>query len=430
MLLSFKTALVPNNKQITAFRKASGVARHAYNWANATIQNILETRETDVSVKIPSAIDLHKRLVAEVKSQYNWYYEVNKNVPQKALSDLRQAWDRCFKKVSKQPRFQKKGQYDSFYLESGTKAKPLIKNDGKRVKLPTIGWVRLAEPLPVTAIHNCVISRQADRWFIAIKYEIEQPAVDVERPTVGVDIGIKELAVTSTGKVFSNPKAYRRTRLRLKRAQRRVSKKVKGSKNRAKAVKKLAKLHAKVANIRKDSIHKLTHYLAKNHSVIKIEDLHVKAFLKNHRLAGAIADCGMYEFRRQLEYKTEKFSSKLILVDRMFPSSQICSNCGNHRHKMPLKNRVFVCPDCGHVEDRDLNAAKNIDRWFENIFIPDSVRAASPTGEAVASLAYGTHSGSSVTVRKRKVGGVGFRPVELCKNGKFYRDCLWSGQTS
>lgn len=137
-----------------------------------------------------------------------------------------------------------------------------------------------------------------------------------------------------------------------------------------------------MANIRKDSIHKLTHYLAKNHSVIKIEDLHVKAFLKNHKLAGAIADCGMYEFRRQLEYKTEKFSSKLILVDRMFPSSQICSKCGQHRHKMPLKNRVYLCSDCGHIEDRDLNAAKNIDRWFENIFIPERSETVSSTGIA------------------------------------------------
>ncbi|WP_017306711.1 RNA-guided endonuclease InsQ/TnpB family protein [Spirulina subsalsa] len=370
MLLSFKTALIPNNKQETLFRKASGVARHAYNWANATIQNVLEQRKTDKNVKVPSAIDLHKKLVAEVKSQHDWYYEVNKNVPQKALADCRVAWDRCFKKTSKQPRFKKKGQRDSFYLESGTKASPKIQNDGKRVKLPSIGWVRLAEPLPVTAVHNCVISRQADRWFIAIKYEIEKPHVAIDRPSVGVDIGIKELAVCSNGKAFSNPKAYRRLSKRLKRSQRRFSKRVKGSKNRAKAIKKLSKLQARISNIRKDAIHKLTNYLAKNHSEIKIEDLSIKAFLKNHKLAGAIADCGMYEFRRQLEYKTEKFDSKLILVDRMFPSSQICSNCGNHRHKMPLKNRVYICPECGHTEDRDLNAAKNIERWFERIFIP------------------------------------------------------------
>ena len=371
MLLSFKTALIPNNKQITAFKKSCGVARHSYNWANAVVKEILDAnKEGGEKVKLPTAIDLHKRLVAEVKSVNSWYYEVNKNVPQKAIADLRQAWDRCFKKVSMQPRFKKKGQRDSFYLEQGTKAAPRIKNDGKRIKLPNIGWVRLAEPLPVTAIHNCVISRQADRWLISIKYEVEKPPVLSDRPIVGVDIGIKELAVCSNGKVFTNPKAYKRLSRRMKRLQRRVSKRVKGSRNRNKAVRKLAKVHARISNIRKDAIHKLTNYLAKNHSEIKIEDLSIKAFLKNHKLAGAIADCGMGEFRRQLEYKTEKFGSKLTIVDRMFPSSQICSNCQEHRHKMPLKNRVYVCPDCGHTEDRDFNAAKNIERWFEGIFIP------------------------------------------------------------
>ncbi|MBE9217217.1 transposase, partial [Plectonema cf. radiosum LEGE 06105] len=379
MLLSVKVELKPNNKQVTQFLKASGVARHAYNWANATINEILKQRETDKTIKIPSAIDLHKKLVAEVKSVNDWYYETNKNVPQQALKELRTAWDRCFKKVAKQPRFKKKGQRDSFYLESGNKAEPKIKNDGKRIKLPSIGWVCLAEPLPVTATHNCVVSRTANKWFIAIKYEIEKPSVVIDRPTVGVDIGIKELAVCSNGKVFKNPKAYRFGSKRMKRLQRSVSRKVKGSRNRKKAVKKLARLHARIANIRKDAIHKLTNYLAKNHSIIKIEDLHIKAFLKNHKLAGAIADCGMYEFKRQLEYKTEKFSSQLVLVDRFFPSSQICSNCGNHRHKMPLKNRVYVCPDCGHTEDRDLNAAKNIDRWFENIYIPERSETVSST---------------------------------------------------
>ena len=216
--------------------------------------------------------------------------------------------------------------------------------------------VRLHEPLPVTAFHNCVISRKSDRWFISFKWEIEQPEILPNRPTVGVDIGIKELAVCSNGQTFANPKAYRRMSRKMKRLQRRVSKRVKGSNNRKKAVSKLAKLHLKISNIRKDSIHKLTTYLAKNHSEVKIEDLNVKAFLKNHKLAGAIADCGMYEFKRQLEYKTQKFGSKLTLVDRFFPSSQICSTCCHHRHKMPLKVRAFECPNCGNIQDRDLNA--------------------------------------------------------------------------
>ena len=371
MLLSFKTELKPSDRQVTLFRQHCGVARHAYNFGNAVIQEALQLRETDKAIKIPSAIDLHKRLVAEIKPVNPWYYQSSKASPQQALAEVRTAWDRCFKKVSKQPRFKKKGKSkDSFYLEQGTQAKPGISNDGKRVKLPKIGWVRLHEPLPITSTHNCVISRTADKWFIAIKYEIEQPPTPMNRPSIGVDIGIKELAVTSDGKVFANPKADRKMSKKMKRLQRSVSRKVKGSKNRTKAVRRLAKLHSRISFIRKDAIHQLTYHLAKNHSVIKVEDLNVKAFLKNHKLAGAIADCGMYEFQRQLEYKTEKFSSQLVLVDRFFPSSQICSNCGNHRHKMPLKNRVYVCPDCGHTEDRDLNAAKNIEGWFEGIHIP------------------------------------------------------------
>ena len=367
MLLSIKVELIPNNKQISAFKQASGVARHAYNWANAIFKDILHPSETDKSLKLPSSIDLHKKLVAEVKTVNPWYYQTNKNVPQQALKDLRTAWDRFFKKLGKQPRFKKKGKHDSFYLESGSKAKPTIKNDGKRVKLPSIGWVRLTEELPFKATHNCVISRTANKWFIAIKYEIEKPIIQVDRPSIGVDIGIKELAVCSNGRVFNNPKAYRRMSKRLKHLQRRLSKKKNGSNNRKKAVSQLAKLHARIANIRKDAIHKLTTYLAKNHSIIKIEDLSIKAFLKNHKLAGAIADCGMHEFKRQLEYKTEKFSSQFILVDRMFPRSQICSNCGNHRHKMPLVERVYVCPECGHTEDRDLNASKKCDSFGRNL---------------------------------------------------------------
>jgi putative transposase len=244
MLLSFRTELKPTNKQVTLFRKHCGVARHAYNFGNAIIMEALELRKADPSIKIPSSIDLHKRLVAEIKPGNPWYYEVSKASPQQALSNLRAAWDRCFKKTSKQPRFKKKGKSnDSFYLEMGTKAKPGIRNNGKRIKLPKIGSVKLKEVLPLESFHNCVISRKADRWFISFKYEVTLPRVALARPSVGVDIGIKKLAVTSDGKVFANPKAYRRMAKKMKRLQRSVSRKVKGSSNRIKAVRLLSKLH-------------------------------------------------------------------------------------------------------------------------------------------------------------------------------------------
>lgn len=379
MLLSFKTRLEPNNKQRTRFTQHAGTARHAYNWGNVVVMEALEIRKEDKLIKIPSAIDLHKRLVAEVKSVNPWYYESSKHCPQKALRDLRSAWDKCFKKTAQRPRFKKKGIRDSFYLESGTIAKPSIRTDGSRVRLPSIGWVRLSEPLPVPAVHNCTISRTADDWFISVKVEIDLPTVEPDRPSVGVDIGIKTLAVCSDGYEAPNPKAYKTMLKRLKRLQRSVSRKDKGSSNRKKAVKKLAKIHQRIANIRKDAIHKLTTHLAKNHSRVSIEDLHVKALLKNHRLAGAIANCGMGEFKRQLEYKCEKFQSELVLVDRFYPSSQICSGCGSHRHKMPLKERVYHCPECGTTIDRDLNAAINLDRWYPDIWIPEKTEAVSST---------------------------------------------------
>ncbi|WP_228056389.1 helix-turn-helix domain-containing protein [Microcoleus sp. LEGE 07076] len=157
MLLSFKTELKPNNRQVTQFRQHCGVVRHAYNFGNAIILDILKPRETDKSVKIPSAIDLHKRLIAEIKPSNPGYYKSSKASPQQAVTEVMTAWDRCFKKVSAQPKFSKKSKSkDSFYLEQGTKAKQGIRHDVKRINLPKIGWVRLHETRSIGAVHNCV----------------------------------------------------------------------------------------------------------------------------------------------------------------------------------------------------------------------------------------------------------------------------------
>ena len=347
---SFQTKLKVNNQQKTILAKHAGVARHAYNWGLAT--SISEYEQTK---KRPSAITLHKRLVAEVKSQNPWYYEVSKCAPQQALRDLERAF-KNFLTIPKQgfPKFKKKGKKESFYLEGTIKIL-----QGNYIKLPRIGIVKTYEILPSVPVKNVRISKRAGNWYISFKYEQKSHQNQKERELIGVDVGINSLATCSDGTKFANVKVYKQAKKRLTRYQRSVSKKEPGSKNRRKAVKRLGKAHKKVADIRADALHKLTTWLAKNHSTIVIEDLNVSGMLKNHKLASAIADCGFYEFKRQLSYKCEWYGSKLIIADRFYPSSQLCSHCG-HQQKMPLNVRTYECANCGFTADRDLNAAVNL----------------------------------------------------------------------
>lgn len=210
-------------------------------------------------------------------------------------------------------------------------------------------------------IKSVTISRQADRWFISFKVETEE--LINNNSIVGVDLGVKSLATLSTGETIDGAKSYRQAEKRLAKLQREVSRKVKGSKNRAKSVIKLAKAHARVTNIRQDTLHKLTSYLSKNHAVVGIENLNVSGMLANRRLAKAVADMGFSEFRRQLEYKCELYGSRLVVIDRWFASSKTCSNCGQIKESLSLAERTYCCSFCNFIIDRDLNAAINIERY-------------------------------------------------------------------
>ena len=242
----------------------------------------------------------------------------------------------------------------------------LIEGDPKALRLPKVGRVHCMEDVTERVngarVLRVTVSRRAGRWFAALAVEREDKPV-AKAPkggVVGVDLGVKTLATLSDGTVIENPRCLAASERRLKRAQQALSRKAMGSKRRANARAKVARLHARVAYQRSDAIHKATTWLASTYSHISIEDLNTAGMFRNHRLAKAVSDAAFGEFRRQLEYKTAKTDAKLHVIDRWYPSSKTCSRCGRVKAKLSLNERTYKCDGCGLVMDRDLNAAVNI----------------------------------------------------------------------
>ncbi len=397
----YKTEIKPNNKQRTLLLKSAGAARWAYNWGLAQKQAArAEGRKT------PTAIDLHRMLNAIKSTEVPWMYEVSKCAAQEALRNLDSAFKHFFRKckLKKQGKFKGKVGYPkpkskkkgigSFRLTGS------IKVSKDRIQLPKLGTLRIKERfsqkreqvrgranyLPTNAkILSAVVSEQAGRWFVSVQV-VEQLAALSAKPeaVVGVDLGIRSLATCSDGVVFENPKALRKNLKKLQRLGRQVSRKVKGSKNRKKAVRRLSKLHQRIGNIRKDSLHKSTSHLAKTKTVVVLEDLNVSGMLKNRRLARAIADVGLFEFRRQVTYKSELYGCEPVIVSRWFPSTKRCCKCHHVKEQMDLSEETFVCEHCGNTMPRDLNAAENLKQYYT-----DSLSEIYACGEPSADVAVG-----------------------------------------
>jgi len=366
MIIAHKIALDPNDRQATDFARACGTARFCDNWALAEWQRQYAARKDDPSLPAPSEAAL-RRLLNRLKAEpFPWMTEVTKNVPQQAIKNLGAAFKRFFAGQGKYPRFKKKGVHDSFRADPGPdKNHPhAVAVSGKHVKLPVIGWVRMKEPLRFSGkVMSAVVSRTADQWFVSLTVEVPDAIPHREnQAVVGVDLGVKALATLSDGRTFDGPKALRSTLARLKRLSRSLSRKVKGSANQAKAKAKIARLHARISNIRKDSLHKLTTALVRRFTVIGIEDLNVRGMMANGKLARSIADMGFHEFRRQLDYKAAMTGSRVVVADRWYPSSKTCSDCGHLVETLPLSVREWDCPACGAHHDRDVNAARNLEK--------------------------------------------------------------------
>jgi putative transposase len=240
---------------------------------------------------------------------------------------------------------------------------------GKKVKIPNLGWVRLRECLRFDGkINGATITKSASYWFISISVATDQnPAKCESQANVGVDLGIKNLATLSNGIVFAANQPLTKQIYRLRRFQRRLSKKKQGSRNRQKAKNRLAKLHYKIACTRNDTLHKLTTHLTTSYKNIVIEDLDISEMAKNKKLSRRILDGGWYEFRRQLSYKSELRANKIFIADKWYASSKKCSSCHSHKTTLSLSERTYKCTSCKQEIDRDLNAAKCLEQLINTV---------------------------------------------------------------
>lgn len=360
MLIAHKIALNPNNKQRTYFSRAAGVARFSYNWALSEWKRQYDAHLADKQLPKPSETSLRRNLNAIKREQFPWMLAVTKNAPQMAIMQLGDAFKNFFAGRAAYPNFRKKGIHDRFSMTNDQ-----FKLKDYHIHIPKLGWVRMCETPRFTGkVMSATISRTANRWFVSVTMDVSDlshlPKAE-NQGIVGVDLGVTNLATLSTGeRPIDGPKAHKTLLKRLQRQSRQVSRKEKGSQNRKKAVMKLAKLHARIANIRQNALHQLTSNLTKRFHTIGIEDLNVKGMMSNRKLARSISDMGFFEFRRQLEYKALQRGSRVVVAERWFASSKLCSICHTKIEHLPLSMRVWTCTTCHTQHDRDLNAAINL----------------------------------------------------------------------
>ena len=389
-LRAYKVELDPNNVQRTALLKHAGAARFAFNWGLAR-----RKQEYEETGKSSNAIEQHRQLNALKPTEFPWMYEVSKCAMQEALRDLDKAYQNFFRRVKagEKPGFPKfksrKSGVGSFRLTGA------VRVENSRIRLPRIGWLRLKEHgyIPTEGIHilSATVTESAGRWFVSVQCKREIESTQAMGEPVGVDLGIKDLAMTSDGQRFENPKPLKKAQKRLRRLQRELARRKRGGKNREKTRRKIARIHHRIHNIRQDALHKATSAIvartkpdSKRPSVIVIENLNVSGMLKNHYLAHAIADVGFNEFRRQLEYKAAWSGSQVYVADRFFPSSKTCHVCGTINDNLTLSDRVWTC-NCGTMLDRDLNAAINLKNLAVRVVRPEQacVMQANAHGEDV-----------------------------------------------
>jgi putative transposase len=351
---AFKYRFYPTDEQKRLLAQTFGCCRFAYNWG----LNTRKTAYAELGVKLN--YNALSAMLPCLKKEYPWLGDVAAVPLQQSLRRLDTAYKNFFEGRAKYPTFKKKqGNQSATYVGDA------FKWDGKHLTLAKMNApldIHLHRDLPKDAKPSSVtISKDcADRYFVSMLVEDNIEPLPVVNKMVGLDLGIKSMVALSTGESIDNPKYYAKSEKALAKAQRRHAKKKKGSKNRAKARLKVARVHARINDQRRDYQHKLSTRIIHENQVICVESLAVKNLVRNHKLAKAISDVGWGEFVRQLDYKSQWYGRTLVKIDRFFPSSKTCYDCKHVVDSLTLDVREWACPECGVVQDRDINAARNI----------------------------------------------------------------------
>jgi putative transposase len=381
----YQFALDPTPRKRGSLASHIGGALFAYNWGLELVTTRLDQRKTDPSVQVPWTLPELRREWNRAKHEVApWWQENSKEAYNSGLDGLA----RALRNWSDSRNGRRKGRPVGFPRRKRKRRARVacrfttgairVLADRKHVQLPRIGVVKTHESTRKLArrleqgtarILAATISRRADRWYISFTVEVQRaiPAGNGKPSVVGVDVGVRHLAVLSTGTVIANPRALEGSLRKLRRLNRELARRRPGSRRRNRTRRRLARVHARAADLRRDALHKLTTTLATQHGTVVVEQLNVAGMVRNRCLARAIADTGMAELRRLLGYKTQWYGSRLVVADRFFPSSKTCSGCGWVKAKLTLAERTFCCETCGLVMDRDLNAARNLAKLVEPV---------------------------------------------------------------
>ena len=358
MIKAYKYRIYPNSEQKMQIAKTFGCCRFVYNQTLAYRKEVYEKEKKSVS-----KTDCNNYCNRQLKKDYEWLKEVDKFALTNAIYNMDAAYRKFFKEHAGYPKFKSKHDNHKSYTTNITNGNITVDFESNRVKLPKLKDVTAKLHRNFSGqIKSATISQvPSGKYYVSILVETEHMELPHTNQNTGIDLGIKELCITSDGKKYKNPKIIRKYEKKLIKLQRQLAHKEKRSQNYYKIKKKIALCHEKITNTRKDYLHKISHEIISENQVIVSENLQIKNMVKNHHLAKAISDVSWYELTRQLEYKAKWNGRKYIKIDTFYASSQICSVCGyQNTETKDLSVRKWECPVCGVKHDRDINAAKNI----------------------------------------------------------------------